>query len=156
LPNQSQSNMSVFNNPNRLPEKYGIFMAIGLTVYFLIMKLAGLVHVTELRVLNVVFLVWAIYGCLKSLQKADGNLDYFKSMVSGVLVATIGTGVFAIFLFFYMSVLDTSLMDSIIENEPMGRFLNPYMISFIVFLEGIFSGLLFTFILSNYLQPEEG
>jgi len=148
--------MSVFNNPNRLPEKYGIFMALGLTVYFLIMKFAGLVHVTELRVLNVVFMIWAIRACLLSMQKADGHLNYFKSLVSGVTVATIGTGIFAIFLFFYMSVLDKGLMDSIVENEAMGRFLNPYMISFIVFLEGLFSGLLFTFILSNYMQPEEG
>jgi hypothetical protein len=41
------------------------------------------------------------------------------------------------------------------QNEPMGRFLNPYIVSFIVALEGLFSGLLVTFVLINYLQTDE-
>ena len=60
-----------------------------------------------------------------------------------------------VFVFFYVSFLDTSLMTSIVENEPMGRFLNPYMVSFIIALEGVFSGLLVTFIAMNYYGAEE-
>jgi hypothetical protein len=37
----------------------------------------------------------------------------------------------------------------------MGRYLNPYMASFIVALEGLFSGLLVTFILINYVSTDE-
>ena len=44
------------------------------------------------------------------------------------------------------------MMQSIIENEPMGRYLNPYIVSFIVALEGVFSGLLVTFVLINFLE----
>ena len=50
---------------------------------------------------------------------------------------------------------DPGLMDAIRVNEPMGRFLNPYIASFIVALEGLFSGLLVTFILINYVNTEE-
>lgn len=146
--------MSLFNNPNRIPEKYGVFLAIGLTIYFVLMKLVGLVHITELRILNVFILIWALYGCLKGIKEATGESNYFKNLVAGVLTATVGVGLFAIFLWFYMSFLDTGLMDSIRENEAMGRFLNPYMISFIIALEGVFSGLLFTFILNNYLEHD--
>jgi len=46
-------------------------------------------------------------------------------------------------------------MASIIENEPMGRYLNAYMASFIVALEGVFSGLLVTFVLINYIDTDE-
>jgi hypothetical protein len=51
--------------------------------------------------------------------------------------------------------LDTGLMQSIIDNEPMGRYLNAYMASFIVALEGLFSGMLVTFLLCNYIASDE-
>ena len=59
-----------------------------------------------------------------------------------------------LFLFVYFS-LDASLMQGIIENEPMGRYLNPYIASFMVALEGLFSGLLFTFIIINYVDTDD-
>jgi hypothetical protein len=46
-------------------------------------------------------------------------------------------------------------MQSIIENEPMGRYLNAYMAAFIVVLEGFFSGLLVTFVLLNWVTTDE-
>jgi hypothetical protein len=50
---------------------------------------------------------------------------------------------------------DVALMQAIKENEPMGQYLNPYIASFIVALEGVFSGLLFTFIIINYVPTDE-
>ena len=47
------------------------------------------------------------------------------------------------------------MMQSIIDNEPMGRYLNAYISAFIVLLEGVFSGLLVTFVLINYLHTDE-
>jgi len=46
-------------------------------------------------------------------------------------------------------------MQEIINNEPMGRYLNAYMASFIVALEGVFSGLFVTFVLINYINTDE-
>ena len=60
----------------------------------------------------------------------------------------------AFFLFLYMR-FDADMMQSIIENEPMGRYLNPYISAFIVALEGVFSGLLVTFLLINYVETDE-
>jgi hypothetical protein len=51
--------------------------------------------------------------------------------------------------------LDSEFMQSIRDNEPMGRYLNPYMAAFIVVLEGFFSGLLMTFILLNWVTTDE-
>ncbi|NJM25309.1 MAG: hypothetical protein HC859_07305 [Bacteroidia bacterium] len=62
--------------------------------------------------------------------------------------------IFALFLFLYMKV-DSNMMNAIIEHEPMGRYLNAYMVAFIVALEGVFSGLLVTFILINYVNTDE-
>jgi hypothetical protein len=47
------------------------------------------------------------------------------------------------------------MMDSIVKNEPMGHYLNAWIASFIVALEGGFSGLLVTFVIINYIPTDE-
>lgn len=146
--------MSIFNDPNRIPENYGIRIAVGLIAYFLLMKVVGLAHIVELRLLNLVILVLGIYLALRKFRTTHKDrLNYFRALVTGVSTAAIGSVLFALFLFAYMKV-DTSMMQSIIDNDPMGRYLNPYIASFIVALEGVFSGLLVTFILINYVKTD--
>ena len=72
----------------------------------------------------------------------------------GVATGGVASAIFGVFLFIYMK-LDSGLMQSIIENEPMGRYLNAYMAAFIVILEGFFSGLLVTFVILNWVATDE-
>jgi len=147
--------MSIFTNPNRIPQNYGIKIAGGLIAYFLIMNFIGLGHHVELRLLNLAIQTAGVYFALKKFKETHGeNLNYFRALITGVATAAIGSGIFALFMFVYMQ-LDASLMRSVIENEPMGRYLNAYMASFIVALEGVFSGLLVTFVVINYVQTDE-
>ena len=147
--------MSLFTNPNRIPENYGLKTAAGLIAYFLVMKFAGFGHHVELRLLNLFILVGGIYFALKKFKETHGqHINYFRALVTGVATGAVASLVFAGFLFAYM-MMDSSMMQTIIENEPMGRYLNPYMASFIVALEGVFSGLLVTFILINYVHTDE-
>jgi hypothetical protein len=147
--------MSLFNNPNRIPQSYGLRIAGGLIAFFLLMKLVGLVHIYELRFLNVFIQVGGIYLALKKFSDTHGmHLNYFRALITGVATGAISAAVFAIFLFIYMNI-DKSLMEAIIDKEPMGRYLNPYITSFMVALEGLFSGLLFTFIIINYLETDD-
>jgi hypothetical protein len=96
-----------------------------------------------------------VFFALKRFRKThEDRLNYFRALVTGVSTAAIGTVLFSVFLFIYMQA-DADLMKSVIENEPMGRYLNPYMAAFIVALEGVFSGLLVTFILINYVTTDE-
>ncbi|MGC1241787.1 MAG: DUF4199 domain-containing protein [Chryseosolibacter sp.] len=147
--------MNFFKDPTHIPHSYGVRIALGLIVYFVVMHLAGLSHRVELRLLNLLILITGVYMALKRFRETHGaHLHYFRALVTGVATAAIGSFIFAIFLFLYMNV-DESLMQSIIQNEPMGRYLNPYMAAFIVALEGVFSGLLVTFILINYVHTDE-
>lgn len=147
--------MSFLSNPNRIPESYGLRIAAGLIGFFLIMKLVGLSHIVELRLLNLFILTGGVYMALKRFKHThEDRLNYFRGLVTGVATAAVGSLVFALFLFLYMK-LDTSMMQFIIENEPMGRYMNPYIAAFIVALEGVFSGLLVTFILINYVSTDE-
>lgn len=147
--------MSLFTNPNRIPENYGLKIAGGLIGYFLLMRLVGLQHHYELRFLNVFFQVGGIYFALKKFRESHGqHLNYFRALVTGVATGGISSAIFAIFIFGYLS-LDSNLMQGIIDNEPMGRYLNPYITAFMVALEGLFSGLLFTFIIINYMETDD-
>jgi hypothetical protein len=147
--------MSLFTNPKRIPENYGLKIGAGLIAFFLLMKVTGLVHHYELRFLNVFIQVAGIYYALKKFKETHGqHINYFRALVTGVSAGAIASLIFAIFLFAYL-MMDQSLMLDIIEKEPMGRYLNPYIAAFMVALEGIFSGLLFTFILINYISTDE-
>lgn len=147
--------MSFFNNPNRIPESYGLRIAAGLILYFVLMKILGLAHHAELRLLNLLILVAGVYFALKKFKNThEDHLNYFRALITGVATAAVGSLVFALFLFIYMK-LDSNMMESIREGEPMGRYLNAYMAAFIVALEGVFSGLLVTFVLINYVDTDE-
>lgn len=147
--------MSLFTNPNRIPENYGLKIAAGLIGYFLIMKLIGWGNIVELRLLNLFIIVGGIYMALKKFKETHGqHINYFRALVTGVATGAVASLVFAGFLFAYM-MIDADMMKTIIEKEPMGRYLNPYIAAFIVALEGVFSGLLVTFILINYVHTDE-
>jgi hypothetical protein len=147
--------MNFFNNPNRIAESYGLRIALGLTIFFVLMKVIGLGHNVELRALNLVILTLGVYYALRKFRTThDDHLNYFRGLVTGVATAGIGSLIFGLFLFGYMQ-LDADMMKSIQDNEPMGRYLNPYIVSFIVVLEGFFSGFLVTFVLLNWVTTDE-
>lgn len=147
--------MSLFTNPNRIPENYGLKVAGGLIIFFVFMRLIGYGNHIELRLLNLFILVAGIYYAIKKFKQThEDSLNYFRALVTGVATGAVASAIFAAFMFIYL-MLDPSLMQSIVENETMGRYLNPYMISFIVLLEGVFSGLLVTFILINYVTTDD-
>jgi ABC-type Fe3+-siderophore transport system permease subunit len=147
--------MSLFTNPNRVPENYGIKIGGGLIAYFLIMQVSPWGHIVELRLFNMVIQTAGIYFALKKFKESHGShLNYFRALITGVATAAVGSLIFALFLFAYMN-FDNKFMVSIVSTEAMGRYLNPYISAFIVLLEGVFSGLLVTFVLINYLDTDE-
>ncbi len=147
--------MNLFSNPNRIPESYGLRIAAGLIAYFLVMKIIGRSHNVELRLVNVIILVVGVYMALIKFRNTHHDkMNYFRALVTGVSTGAIASIVFALFLFIWMKV-DVGMMQSIVDNEPMGRYLNPYIASFIVALEGVFSGLLVTFIVINYVHTDD-
>lgn len=147
--------MGFFNDPKHIPENYGLKTAGGMIVFFLAMRLLELHHHVELRMLNLVIQSTGVFYALRKFRSAHSDhLNYFRGLITGVTTGTVGSIVFALFMFLYMQ-FDTDLMQSIIDNEPMGHYLNPYIASFIVALEGLFSAMLVTFVLLNYIGTDD-
>jgi hypothetical protein len=146
--------MNIWNRSTRIPEIYGTIVAAGLIVYFFIMYAAGWIHIIELRLLNVFILLAGVWFALKQFKRThNGRLDYFHSLVTGVTTSAVAAGTFSLFLFLYLNI-DKNLMNMIAENEPLGFYLNPYIASFIVLLEGLFSGFAMSYLLTNFLASD--
>ncbi len=147
--------MGLFNDPNKIPENYGIKTSLGLMAYFLVMQVIDKHHHVELRMLNLVIISVGIYFALKKFKNTHSDhVNYFRGLIVGTTTGAIASAIFGVFLFIYMKV-DHSLIQSIQENEPMGHYLNEYISAFIVTLEGVFSGMLVTFLLMNYVDSDE-
>ncbi len=147
--------MSLFTDPNRIPENYGLKITGGLIAFFLLMRVLNLHHHVELRLVNLVILSVGIYYALKKFKSSHSDhMNYFRGLITGAAVGAVSSSLFGIFMFLYMKI-DTGLMQSIIDNEPMGHYLNPYIASFIVALEGLFSAMLVTFLLLNSVNTDD-
>lgn len=148
-------NLNLWNRPDRIPEIYGTLITLGLIVYFFAMYAFGVVHVIELRLLNLFIMLGGIYYAMKQYKRThNGHLNYFRGLSIGVATAVIGASTFAAFLLIYLKI-DQNLMASIIESEPMGRYLNEYIAAAAVTLEGVFSGFTITYLLLNYVETDK-
>lgn len=147
--------MSFFSNPNRIAERYGLAIAAGFILYFVVMFAIGQGSHVELRLFNLPILGAGVYFGLKKFKETHGqHMNYFRALATGVSISSIGAFLFAAF-FFAFTKMNPDFMQWIMDNEPMGRHLNPYMLSFIILLEGVFSGLLVTFVLLNWIDTDE-
>lgn len=147
--------MNIWNRSTRIPEIYGTLIALGLIVYFTVMYAAGLLQVIELRLLNLLIMLAGVYFAMKQYTRThNGHLNYFRGLAVGVATSAIGSATFSLFLFVFLR-FNNGLMQYIIEHEPMGPYLNAYIASFMVLLEGIFSGLFITFVLLNWVHSDQ-
>ncbi len=147
--------MSLFTDPNKIPVNYGLKIAGGLTAYFIIMNVISLGNHVELRLLNLFILAAGIFFGLRKFKNThEDHLNYFRALITGVAIGSVGTALFGLVLFIYMSV-SPSFMEMLQKEEQMGLHLNPYIASFIVVLEGVFSSLLVTFVLINWVTTDD-
>ena len=141
--------------PSRIPQIYGTIVTLVLILYFFIIYAIGFIYVTELRVVNLLIQVTGIYLALKQYRRThQGQLDYLRALSIGVGTSFIASSTFVVFLFFYLNA-DQELMNTIRANAPLGEYLDPYIASFSVWLEGIFSGFLASFIIINYIRTDK-
>jgi len=124
--------------------KGGALVFIGLVAYFFIMKMAGLEHNLELRAFNIIIMGVGVFYSIKSIKKENKLFDYFKGIGSGMFAAVSASLAFAIFIFIYL-LSNPEFLQEIKNVEPFGNYLNAFLISFIIIMEGSGSGFLLSF-----------
>jgi hypothetical protein len=139
--------------------KYGIFTALSLIAYFLLMKLIGLERIIELRFLNGVIMAVGVTLAIRGYKKfREGNIGYFSGLGVGIITAIIGTVVFAAFMVVYIKTFDHRLLEVLAGDQYFGDRLTitPGVVIFtVLMLEGVISGFMISFIAMQWFKRRD-
>jgi len=133
--------------------KYGLILALGLTLFFLIMHFLGLSANYNLRIFNGVIHLSVIYFAMMAGLAAGviSGENYVNSVFLGMICSFIGVAIFAFFQMLFLN-FDTAFMAQIKENVSIGEYLNPYTASLLILAEGVAVSLIGSYILARVIE----
>ncbi len=135
--------------------KVATYTALGMILFFLLMKLIGLVTLVELRFFNFFIMFLGVrYKLLETRRVNDGKLEYLQGMLTGFLTSLFTAIFFAIFIFIYLSI-DHSFLAYIKATQPFGSYLSASSAALITVIEGVAGGSILTFALTHILNKDD-
>ncbi len=138
--------------------KAGVYTALGMIFYFVIMRFLNLHTYLELHYLNVVVLFLGLRYAIKRIILKEGEIKYFEGLRSGIVVTLISIIIFNIFMVIYETVIDPPFLEFLKENIHLGNEFSRQQTIFnvigILTAEGLSSGFIMTFILMQYYKSE--
>ena len=147
-------NRSLFNVPQSL-YLVSVYSACAMILFFLFMKLIGLVTIVEFRFVNFVILFFGVRTMLLRLRKANnGKLEYLSGMLAGLMTAFFTCIFFTAFICIYLFI-DSGFMNYLKISQPFGSYLTPFSVGLVIFIEGIASGIIIDFALMHLLNMDE-
>ncbi len=131
---------------------YGIWIAIILIAYFLLIKLIGWHHYPEWSVVNGLIFGFGIYLALKKFTATYPDKKYEKGFEVGLLSGVIASVLFTIFMAVYMYQLDTEFAYEIMARWNMEEDLSTTMLLVSILIMGIVTSLILTFTFMQLLK----
>jgi len=137
----------------KIAVKFGLILALGLTLFFLMMHFLGLSANYNLRIFNGVIHLAVIYFALMAGLSARiiSGENYVNSVFLGMLCSFIGVALFAFFQMLFLN-FDPAFMAQIKENVAIGEYLNPYTASLIILVEGVAVSLIGSYIIARVIE----
>lgn len=133
--------------------RYGLWMFLGFTGFFLIMHLLNLSQNYYLRVFNgiihVGFLWFALRAWLR--EHPEPSDDYTSGVVVGMFTSLVGVIPFTIFMVLFLA-YNPSFLASIQSQSPIGEYFTPVTASLFILVEGIAVSLILSYILVRFLE----
>jgi hypothetical protein len=134
--------------------KYGGFIALGLIVYFLIVRLLGLHENSWLRLLNGVIVAFGIYKVIKDVKAESGvNFNYFDGFKAGIISGFVATLIFTFFMGIYIFYLDTEFAEKIMAMSLGSASTVPVSLLFIILIEGFASTVILSLLFMQKFKP---
>ncbi|RZS99587.1 DUF4199 domain-containing protein [Aquimarina brevivitae] len=100
-----------------IPVVYGLLIAVGLIVYFLLLSLIGVQTNPIFSLGNGVIVGVGLYYALRNYKKEKGvNFEYQKGFMAGLLTGFNATILFTIFFAVYVTHLNTDFLPMMLEN----------------------------------------
>lgn len=137
-----------------VPLMYGIYMAIALIVYFLLLSLLDLHKNPVYSVFNMVITAGGIFLTIKAYRdKNAGKFKYQKGFMAGLSAGFIATVIFTAFFAVYTSELNPGFQEELITMWETDWFVNIGMLVFTVALMGFATSLVVTLAIMQLYKP---
>lgn len=133
--------------------RYGLWMFLGFTVFFLAMHLLRLSENYYLRVFNGVIHVACLWLAIRAWQHThpEPSDDYTSSVVVGMFTSLVGVIPFTIFMVLFLA-YNPSFLASIQSQSPIGQYFTPVMASLFILVEGIAASIILSYLLARLLE----
>ncbi len=133
--------------------RYGLWMFLGFTVFFLAMHLLHLSENYYLRVFNGVIHVGFLWLALRAWvhEHPQPSDDYTSGVVVGMLTSLVGVIPFTIFMVLFLA-YNPSFLATIQSHSPIGQYFTPVTASLFILVEGIAMSLIMSYLLVRLLE----
>lgn len=133
--------------------RYGLWMFLGFTGFFLIMHLLDLSQNYYLRVFNGIIHVGFLWTALRAWYRHHHGAadDYTSGVVAGMMTSLAGVLPFTVFMVLFLS-YNPSFLASIQQQSPIGEYFTPVMASLFILVEGIATSLILSYLMVRLLE----
>jgi hypothetical protein len=135
--------------------KYGLITAAICIVYFLIMRAAGFVHITALRLFNYAFLAVGIFLALNEVKNRihQHRVNYLPGLGLGFVIVGVTAVIFSIFVLVYSMFIDQAFVSAVKPDLPyFNGELNPYILGVFIFSESLIFGAVLNFLVMQFFK----
>lgn len=134
--------------------KYGLWMFAGFTAFFLLMNAIGYSQNYNLRILNSIIHLSLIYLAIRAYRNKNEDTvsNYISGVAVGMYTSVVGVLLFTIFMFLFMT-FNVDFMQGIAQSlEMSNKFISPIGASMFIFVEGIATSLIGSYILTRIID----
>lgn len=133
--------------------RYGLWMLVGFTAFFLIAHLMGFSEKYNLRILNGVIHISLIFMAIRDyrLQHKESVNNYVSGVAMGMYASLIGVLGFTIFMLLYF-VANPDFLQALREVNPLGEYLTPITASLFILVEGVAISLIGSYIVTRMID----
>ncbi|CAL2101382.1 conserved membrane protein of unknown function [Tenacibaculum sp. 190130A14a] len=124
----------------------------GIVGFFFLMKIFGLDNVSELRLLNFVFVLWGINRAIKTNININKETFYLNNLSIGIGTSVLAVGLTALGLIIYVDYIDNSFLSVLEDSFFWGSNLTLPLVVFALLIEGVASSVICSFILMQYYK----
>ena len=131
---------------------YGIWIAVILIAYFLLLKLFGFHEYPTLSAVNGLIYGVGIYMALTAYRGRKNRFKYEKAFEVGMMAGSIATIIFTVFMAVYMYQIDTEFPATIMERWNFEADLETILLLTAILIMGVVTSLVLTFSFMQLLK----
>lgn len=128
----------------KLSSTYGIWIAIVLIAFLLLLKLVGLHQYPEFSVVNGVIYGVGLYMAIKAYRLKIKDFKYENGFEVGLITGGIATIIFTVFMAIYMYQIDKEFAANILESWSLDYDLGAFMLLVSMLIMGFVTTLILT------------